>query len=113
MEEIDSVDVAKALMIEANKNHFICGQIFWTMERTKTHRLDTHPVHRGKWQQKCLISNGLKKSETGWLMTISVKSLGDQKMPNEEIQFEVPASFQVEDPTITDHEQNPDGQASL
>lgn len=30
-------------------------------------------------------------------------------MPNEEIQFEVPASFQVEDPTITDHEQNPDG----
>ena len=46
-------------------------------------------------------------------MTISVKSLGDQKMPNEEIQFEVPASFQVEDPTITDHEPNPDGQASL
>ena len=46
-------------------------------------------------------------------MTISVKSLGDQKMPNEEIQFEVHASFQVENPTITDHEQNPDGQASL
>lgn len=31
-------------------------------------------------------------------------------MPNEEIQFEIPASFQVQNSTAIDHEQNPDGQ---